>query len=204
VEIQNLDAGLAESFGLSSERGALVSAVVVDGPAAKGGIEPGDVITRFNGRDIDSTRTLSRVVADAPPSRPATVTVWRDGRSRDLTIQLGEAESEVVAAVSPGAGGQQGGAALGLALRPLTDEDRAQLDMPSDVQGALVANVVPGSDASEKGIRPGDVITSVNQQSVGSVSDVVAALNAAKANGGRALLRVRRGEFQRFVALSFS
>jgi serine protease Do len=204
VSIQNLDADLAGSLGLTSERGALVSEVVSGGPAAKGGIEPGDVITRFNGQEVDSTRTLSRVVADAPPSRPATVTLWRDGRSRDVTVQLGEAEqSEAVAAVSPGAG-QQGGAALGLALRPLTDEDRAQLDMPSDVQGALVANVVPGSDAAEKGIRPGDVITSVNQQSVESVGDVVTALNAAKANGGRALLRVRRGEFQRFVALTFS
>jgi len=76
--------------------------------------------------------------------------------------------------------------------------------MPSDVQGALVANVAPGSDAAEKGIRPGDVITSVNQQSVRNVGDTVTALNAAKASGGRALLLVRRGESQRFVALSFS
>jgi serine protease Do len=204
VQIQNLDDDLAGSLGLANEKGALVAEVVADGPAAKGGIQAGDVITRFNGQEIDSSRTLSRVVAEAPPSRPATVTVWRDGRSRDLTIQLGEAEQEQVAAAGPGSQNEQGGAALGLALRPLTEQDRAQLDLPADVQGALVANVVPGSDAAEKGIRPGDVITSVNQQSVENVGEAVAALNQAKANGGRALLLVRRGETQRFVALSFS
>jgi serine protease Do len=79
VQIQGLDDDLAGSLGLPSEKGALVAEVVGDGPAAKAGVQAGDVITRFNGREIDSPRTLSRVVAEAPPSRPATVTVWRDG-----------------------------------------------------------------------------------------------------------------------------
>jgi serine protease Do len=204
VQIQNLDGDLAESLGLPNQKGALVAEVVGDGPAAKAGVQAGDVITRFNGQEIDSTRTLSRVVAEAPPSRPAMVTVWRDGRSRELTVQLGEADQEQVAAAGPAGQNEQGGAALGLALRPLTEQDRTQLDLPSDVQGALVANVAPGSEAAEKGIRPGDVITSVNQQRVQNVGEAVAALNEAKANGGRALLLVRRGESQRFVALSFS
>jgi serine protease Do len=205
VQIQNLDDELADSLGLSSARGALVAEVVGDGPAAKGGVQAGDVITRFNDQEIDSARTLSRVVASAPPSKPAKVTVWRDGRSRELTVQLGEAaQSEQVAAVGPGGPGQQSSASLGLTLRPLTDEDRARLELPSDVTGALVVAVTPGSSAAEKGMRPGDVITRVNQQSVTSVSDAVAALNAAKASNDRALLLVRRGDSQRFVALSFS
>ena len=204
VQIQDLDAELVASLGLDNERGALVADVVGDGPAAQGGVLAGDVIRRFNDREIDSARTLSRAVAEAPPSKAAKVTVWRDGKSRELTVQLGEAaQSEQAAVATPGAG-PQGSAALGLALRPLTDDDRAKLGVPSELEGALVVAVAPGSAAAEKGMRPGDVITRVNQQNVESVGAAVAALNAAKDGDARALLLVRRGDSQRFVALSFS
>ena len=89
-------------------------------------------------------------------------------------------------------------------MRPLTDGDRATLGLPSDVNGVVVAAVEPDSAAAEKGIRPGDVITRVNQQAVGNVADAVAALNAARERDETALLLVRRGDAQRFVALSFS
>jgi serine protease Do len=205
VSIQTLDDDLAGSLGLADAHGALVAEVVGDSPAAKGGVQAGDVITRFNGQEIDSARTLSRAVADAQPSKPAKVTVWREGRSRELTVQLGEAsQGEKVAGVAPSGAGQTSGAALGLTLRPLTDEDRAQLGLPSSVTGALVAAVAPDSAAEEKGMRPGDVITRVNQRAVTNVADAVAALNAAKESDDRALLLVRRGDAQRFVALSFS
>ena len=78
------------------------------------------------------------------------------------------------------------------------------LGLPSDVDGAVVAAVEPGSPAAEKGLRPGDVITRVNQQAVGNVAEVVAALNAARDRDETALLLVRRGDAQQFVALSFS
>jgi len=204
VQIQDLDEELAQSLGLKDQHGALVAEVVGEGPAARGGVLAGDVIRRFNDHEIDSARTLSRTVAAAPPSKPAKVTVWRDGKSRELTVQLGEAaQSEQVAAATPG-DSAQGGAALGLALRPLTDEDRAQLGVPSEVAGALVVAVAPDSAAAEKGMRPGDVITRINQTDIESVGDAVAALNAAKDGEARALLLVRRGDSQRFVALSFS
>jgi serine protease Do len=204
VQIQSLDEDLAESLGLSDAKGALVAEVVGDSPAAKGGVQAGDVITRFNGREIDSARTLSRVVADAQPEESAKVTVWRDGRSRELTVELGEAaQAEQVASAGSG-GAAQPSAALGLTLRPLTEQDRAQLGLPSSVNGALVASVAPGSSAAAKGVRPGDVITRVNQRAVANVADAVAALNDAKENDENALLLVRRGDSQRFVALDFS
>ncbi|HJR70092.1 MAG TPA: DegQ family serine endoprotease [Gammaproteobacteria bacterium] len=202
VQIQNIDEDLADSLGLDSTRGALVTEVVADSPAARGGVQAGDVVTRFNGQEVDSTRTLSRSVASAPPNQPARLTVWRDNRSRELTVELGELqESEAIASsVAPG---QSGSGALGLTLQSLTGEARAQLGLPNSVQGALVTNVLPGSTAAEKGMRPGDVITRVNQRAVASVADAIAALNAAKENGENALLLVRRGDSQRFVALSF-
>ena len=203
VQIQDLDEDLAESLHLSGTDGALVTEVVGDGPAARGGVQAGDVITRFNDREIDSTRTLSRAVAAATPNTGAKVTVWRDGRSRELTVELGEAQNEVVAANRRG-GSSQSTSELGLALRPLTDGDRASLGIPSDVNGVVVASVAPGSAAEEKGLRAGDVITRVNQQPVTTVGDAVAALNGVRDRDETALLLVRRGDAQRFVALSFS
>ena len=206
VQIQNLDEELSSSLKVPNQHGALVAEVLKDGPAAHGGILSGDVITRFNDHDIDSARMLSRVVADTSPTKAAKVTVWRDGKSRELNVKLGEAaknEQVAEAARAPAANGPQATAGLGLTLRPLTDDDRSQLSVPSDVTGALVVAVAPDSPAAEKGLRPGDVITRVNQQNVKNAAEAVTALNAAK-KSDRALLLVRRGDSQRFVALSFS
>ena len=91
VQIQNLDDELAASLKVPNQQGALVAEVLKDGPAARSGVVAGDVITKFNDREIDSARTLSRVVANTPPNKSAKVTVWRDGKNRELTVKLGEA-----------------------------------------------------------------------------------------------------------------
>jgi serine protease Do len=142
-------------------------------------------------------------VAGTTPNSGAKVTVWRDGKSHNLTVEVGEAANEAVAAAGQ-SGGATEGRHLGLQLRPLGEGERGMLGLPSDVNGAVVANVEPGSPAAEKGIRPGDVITRVNQKAVSSVGDAVAALNSAREAKETALLLVRRGDAQRFVALSFS
>ena len=206
VQIQDLDEDFVKSLRLPDDDGALVADVVPDGPAARAGLQPLDVITRFNGTEIDSIRTLTRTVAAASPNEPAKVTVWRDGRSRELTVDLGEAAQNdaVVASNQRGGGPSQSTAAVGLTLRALTDGDRATLGLPSDVSGALIAAVEPGSPAAEKGLRPGDVITRVNQEAVANVAEAASALNAARERDETALLLVRRGDAQQFVALSFS
>jgi serine protease Do len=205
VQIQDLDEEIAQSLGLNGTDGALVADVVDGGPAARGGVQAGDVITRFNDREVDSTRTLTRAVAAATPNTGAKVTVWREGRSRELTVELGEAPNGAVAATSGRNGASaQASAAVGLTLRTLTDAERATLGVPSDVNGVVVTAVAPGSAAAEKGLRPGDVITRVNEQPVTSAADAAAALNAARERNGTALLLVRRGDSQQFVALSFS
>jgi serine protease Do len=203
VQIQDIDEDLAKSLHMNGTEGALVVEVVGDSPAARGGLQAGDVITRFNDRAIDKSRTLSRAVASTTPNSGAKVTVWRDGKSHDLKVEVGEAANEAVAAAGQG-GAAQGQAHLGLQLRSLGDNERGMLGLPSDVNGAVVANVEPGSPAAAKGIRPGDVITRVNQKPISSVGDAVAALNSAREAKETALLLVRRGDAQRFVALSFS
>jgi serine protease Do len=204
VQIQDLDDDLAKSLHTNGTAGALIVDVVDEGPAQKSGLQPGDVVTKFNDRTIDNSRALSRAVASTAPNTGAKVTVWRDGKSRELNVKLGEAQNDIVASTDTGAGAAQGHASLGLSLRPLADGERGALGLPSDVNGVVVADVAPDSPAAEKGIRPGDVITRVNQKPIGSVGDAVAALNAAKEASETALLLVRRGDSQRFVALSFS
>jgi serine protease Do len=171
VQIQDLDDELATSVGVKTAKGALVADVVKDSPAARAGVQAGDVITRFNDHEIDSARALSLAVADVSPSSSAKISVWRDGKSRDLSV---------------------------------TDQDRARLGVPSDVNGALVVAVEPDSAAADKGLEPGDLITRVNQKPVTSANAAVAALKTAKKDKSSALLLVRRGDSQRFVALSFS
>ncbi|HEX6995895.1 MAG TPA: DegQ family serine endoprotease [Gammaproteobacteria bacterium] len=209
VSLQDLDEALAESLGIDGTEGALVAEVIAGSPADDAGFEVGDVVTRFDGEDIDSVRDLTFTVARHRPGESVTVDVIRDGRSRELEVELGDRAratsmpfSGSRAPARPGA--RAGETALGLRLAPLTDRERSSLGLPSDVDGALIVDVRPGSAAAREGLRGGDVIVSVNRQPVDSVDDVTAALDAARRGNGRALLLVRRGDAQHFVALDFS
>ena len=210
VEIHNLDQDLADSFGLPSTKGAVV-AKVMEGPAKRAGIQQGDVITRFDGKEIDSPRTLSTTVAEANPSETVDVTIWRNGETRNLRVQLGEASATEMAEARPGADGRGGAfsrdsaeGSVGLTLRALTDQDKAQLGLPSDVTGALVTSVQPDSPAAQKGLRAGDVVMQVDGKPIDSPEAAIAALNEARNDDGNAVLLVRRGEGQLFVGLKFS
>ena len=209
VSLQELDPTLAKSLGVDTTKGALVSEVVAGSPAEEAGFEPGDVVTRFDGEEIDSVRDLTFTVARHRPGETVTVEVIRDGRRRELEVKLGDRAS-ATAMPSSGSkaplrsGARAGDAALGLRLAPLTDRDRTRLGLPRDVDGVLIVDVRPGSAAAREGLRSGDVIVSVNRQRVDSVDDVTAALDAARRADGRALLLVRRGAGQHFVALDLS
>jgi serine protease Do len=206
VEIQSLDDDLAKSLGLDEAQGALVANVMDNSPASKAGFQTGDVILQLDDTKIDSSRTLSRVVAEHKPGDSVQVQILRQGKPRELTVKLGDAsKSDAVADSTPGQGdSEDGGVALGLTLAPLTSENRSELGLPDDVHGALVVDVDPNGAAADKGIQPGDVITEVNHRPVASADAAVAEINKAKRTGSNALLLVRRGDSQHFVAMSFS
>jgi serine protease Do len=203
VQIQDLDAEIAEGLGLDGTDGALITDVVSDSPAERAGLVPGDVVTEFDGKPVDSTKTLGRLVAEQDSGSGVSLTVWRDGDAEEIEVQLGELDDPAkVARLSPEA--SDVGTDLGLVLQDLTQTARDQLGLDADIEGAVVARVAPGSTAAREGIEPGDVILQVNQQRIDSAADVLDELVAARAEGRRALLLLRRGDAQRFVALDFA
>ena len=189
VAIQEVSAGLAESFGLDRPRGALVASVEPGGPADKAGVEPGDVIVGLNGKAVERSSELPPLVAAVKPGTKAKLEVWRDGKKRSLEVSVGELEPDQVA--SGPRGGDAGEGRLGLAVRPLTEQEKQQLD---GAQGLLVEGV--SGPAARAGIRPGDVVTSVNGQPVKSPGELREAVEKRK---GTVALLIRRGEASIFV-----
>jgi serine protease Do len=203
VQIQSLDEELAASLDIEGTKGALIADVVVGGPAERAGLRVGDVVTEFAGKPVDSPKTLGRLVAEQDSGSRVDLTVYRDGAAREIVVELGQLDAPTAVASSTPARGDVG-AAVGLSLRDLSQADREQLGLDVGVRGAIVVGVEDGSLAARQGIEPGDVIVQVNQEPVASAQEANAALAESRADGRRALLLVRRGDSQRFVALNFA
>jgi serine protease Do len=205
VRIQDVTADVAEAMGLTDQKGALVTDVP-DGPAKDGGMLSGDVITSFDGAPVGDTRELVRRVADADVGRAVRVEVLRDGKTETLLITLGrreEAESTEVPADENAPDAPASKDVLGMTLSALTPEQQSELGLPQGTEGLVVTNIDEMSEAYEKGLRSGDVITEAGQQKITSVADLEARISEAKDAGRKSLLLlIRRGADPRFVALS--
>ena len=201
--VQDVAKEVAESLGVKANTGVLVAEVTRGGPAEKAGVQNGDIILTLNGRPVNSREELVRGVALTEPGKPLNLQVLRAGKTVALVATAGVRPSETALANrnNPEGGGTQGPEAaqpgkttqLGLALSPITDAARRQFDIRTGTEGVLIAGVADGSDAARKGLRPGDVILSINQQSVNSpkaVADLVAA--AAKAGRQSVFLLINR------------
>ncbi|WP_375260557.1 DegQ family serine endoprotease [Palleronia sp.] len=204
VHIQDVTEDIAESMALEEAAGALVTDVPA-GPAEAAGIEAGDVITSFNGAEVEDTRSLVRRVGDAPVGDTVPLTVYRNGDEVELEVTLGrreEAEAVRAAVQSDETQESEETSVLGVSVQPLTDEMREQLGLPADQQGLAVTDVASDSEAYEKGIRAGDVITEAGQEQIASVADLEERIEAAREAGRRSLLLLLRREGEpRFVAL---
>ncbi|MGO8869555.1 MAG: DegQ family serine endoprotease [Alphaproteobacteria bacterium] len=211
VQIQEVTPDVAESLGLKVSAGALVAKVTKDSPSEAAGLRQGDVITRFNGKDIKELHDLTRVVADTRPGTHAEITVWREGHETQLSVDVGKMPAKQVAeseepnsSVAPTAS-ETKVASLGLTLGVLTSDSRKELGLDKTVNGALVTDVKDGTVAAEHGLRPGDVIVKVGQAAVDGPKQAAERIEAAKKANQKAVLLLldRRGE-ELFVALPFS
>jgi serine protease Do len=203
VRIQDVTDDLAEGLGLEEARGALVTDVP-EGPAADAGMQSGDVIVGFEGADVQDTRDLVRRVGNTEIGKTVSIVVFRNGETETLAVTLGRREdAERAVPASVNATEPVEGEALGLTVSEMTDELREQLGLATDVGGLVVTDVAGDSEAYEKGVRAGDVITEAGQQPVATVGDLEDRIAEAKEAGRKSLLLlVRREGDPRFVALS--
>jgi len=204
VRIQDVTADVAEAMGLDTAAGALVTDVP-EGPAAEAGIKSGDVITVFDGTTVEDTRGLVRTVGNTEVGKEVRVVVLRDGKTQTLKITLGRretAEGTIPAvAEAPVAPVEKG--ILGLTVVEMSAELREQLGLADGAEGLVVKAVDEATEAFEKGLRAGDVLTEAGQQKITSVADLEARITDAHEAGRKSLLLlVRRAGEPRFVALS--
>ncbi len=204
VRIQDVSEDIAESMGLTSAGGALVTDVP-EGPAKEAGMMAGDVIMSFDGVDVADTRALVRTVGNTAVGKTVRVVVYRDGKTETLRITLGRRESANGAGddTAPSQEAPDRQEMLGLTVSPITDQLRGELGLDDGAQGLVVTDVDGDSEAYEKNIRAGDVITEAGQKQVTSPEDLQARIDDARDAGRKSLLLlVRREGEPRFVALS--
>ena len=185
VTVQDINQTLAESFGMKRPDGALVATVARNSAAAKAGLKPGDVITEVNGEPIVRSGSLSSIIGMASPGEKVKLKVWRDQSSREIEAKLGGAEEADKQVADNDAADQ--GSQLGLALRPLTRDERRQIQ--SD--GGMVVENVSGA-AARAGVEPGDVLIAINGKPVTSIEQVRSVMNGKPKSV--ALLVERDGE----------
>lgn len=193
LSAQEMNAQLAQSFGLDRARGGLVSSVDPDGPAARAGIKPGDVILRVNDQSIEHSNQLPPLIAGLTPNSTATLQIWRDRAQTESRIRIAELQepgtsrtSEPTATSGP----------AGLSVRPLTPKERQSVD----TRGSLVIDDVSGS-AAKAGLEPGDIVLAVNGKTVKSVKELERAIHSA---GPTAALLIQREDAQIFVPIQIA
>jgi serine protease Do len=204
VRIQDVTEDLAEGLGLEEARGALVTDVP-DGPAAAAGMQSGDVILSFDGVDVADTRQLVRRVGATDVGKTVRVLVFRDGQTETLEVTLSRREDaeRAVPASAPATDDPIEGEVMGLNLSQMTPELREQLGLGDSAEGLVVTDVAEDTEAFEKGVRAGDVITEAGQQQIDSIGDLEDRIEEARDAGRKSLLLlVRRQGDPRFVALS--
>ena len=207
VGLQPLDENIADSLGLPKDRGEIVRTVVPGEPAAKAGIQQGDVILKVAGRDVTPDETVSYLIANTSVGTRVPLELVRGGRRITVQVQVGQRPTEEELIKQAGGNdddSNQGlgeetpvapGSALGLSLQPLNAQILRALNLPADQRGVVITSVDPGSDAAEKGLRRGDVIVSVNRQAVTQPQQVIAAVDATRRAGrSSVLLLVKRGQ----------
>src|SRR6185312_6846960 len=177
VKIQQVTDEIAESLNLKPARGALVAGVDDKGPAKPAGIEAGDVIVKFDGKDIKEMRDLPRIVADTPVGRDVEVLVVRKGKEEKKTVKLGrldDAEKPVKASATPAPAEEKSVVqkSLGLQLSNMSDDLRKKYKIKDSVKGVVITGIDSGSVAGDKRLAPGSTIVAIEQEQMATAADV--------------------------------
>jgi serine protease Do len=197
VQIQPVTKGIADSLGMKKAEGAMVDGPQNGSPAAKAGVQSGDVVTALNGTPVKDSRDLARKVAALAPGSSAKLDILRSGESRTLTVTLGELpKGQQANARDQETQPDSGSPHIGLSLAPANEV------AGSGGKGVVVTGVDPEGSATDLGFQPGDVIVDVGGKAVSDASDVGKALSEARSQGKHAvLMRVKTADAMKFVAL---
>ena len=207
VRIQSVDDAIAETLGFGKQRGALVAAVDERGPSKRADVKIGDLIVKFDGKPIKDSHDLPKVIALTPVGKSVEIVVIRDGKEQTRTVTLGRLEeSEKIALADSGAAKEADKplAALGLEFGRLSEDLRTRFQIKEAVKsGAVILSVDPHSDAAEKRLRAGEIVTEINQEPVTDAAEAVKKIAALKEAGKKsALFIVANGHGDtRFVAV---
>lgn len=177
VYIQNVDSAIAKQFGLSDNRGVLIGDVSGDTPGAKAGLKRGDVILALNGQPTSGADQLRLHISQMPPGSTVRLQIWRDGKTQDVNVTLGELPAEKVA--STGSNETSQGGLEGVDVQELTPDIARELNLPPATHGVVVGSVDPSSAAAEVGLDRGSVIEEVNHKSIANIEQYKQAVAAA-------------------------
>jgi serine protease Do len=211
IQMQELTADLAESFGVPKNGGTIVARVEPGQPAEKAGLRQGDVIVRVNNQDVTPDQTLSYIVANVAPGARIPIELIRDGKRQTVTVTVGTrpAEEELAQQFDlddndsgPQDGETTAAASLGVAVTPLTPQIARQIGADANAQGVVVVQVDASSDAAGKGLTRGDLITTANRIPVRTAADLARIVGQAKSGGAKqVLLFVQRRGLGRYVTV---
>ncbi|MEW5734011.1 MAG: DegQ family serine endoprotease [Thermodesulfobacteriota bacterium] len=196
VSVQEVSDDLADYYNVPGGKGALVGMVFEGDPADKAGIKVGDVIIDVNGKPIEESRDLSRVIADVPVGNKVDITLIRDGKKKKVSVLIAKRDKEEDRRdLGPaGKSGEKRAEDMGWVLAPMTEEDADALDLNVG-KGVVVREVMPDGKADEAGVLAGDVIQEINHEPVGSPADAEAAIAKVKKGGSITLVVMRRSAF---------
>jgi serine protease Do len=196
VQIQEVTPDLAQSFGLAKPTGALVASVEKDAPAAKAGIQQGDVIVRFGDRQVHDDHELPSLVAETVIGKTVEVEIIRNGQHETMPVTIGELkESEVASAPS-----DEPGSDWGIQVANNDADIARQLNLPTD-KGVVIKGVRPGTPAADAELQPGDIVLEVNHNKVATLDDFVARAKDSKTSHKPALLLVQRGNASLYTVI---
>lgn len=194
VRIQDVSAEHAKSFNLEKATGVLIASVEKDGPSERAGLQIGDIILKFNGKDVSTSAELVRAVSDSAPGTKAQLQLWREGASKEVAVILGDASAVHVA--KPPTGKVTEAEQLGMTLRELSQDEQRMLK----TEAIIVVDAVNGI-AEKSGIKPGDLLVAVNSKRVSSIAQL---RNVLDHSDKRAALLVQRGGNMMFIPLRFN
>src|SRR5580700_6625931 len=205
ARIQPMTDDIAESVGLDKSRGAMIAAIDPGSPAVQAKLQAGDVILTYDGKQIDRSRQLPRLVADTPPETPVKLTMWRDGKEQEVDLKVAALSLNRPSPPQPEPERPKlppSIDALGLKLSKLSPELRKQFSLPETAKGVVITEVPQNSPAAAQVLRPGDLLIAVGHEAVAAPEEVQQKAAAAKKNGRKnVLVRVEREGNSRFIAL---